>query len=176
MVVRAAGMGGGCCGGLMWLFRLAWRGEAVYDKNIKVWDSKLNLILAMGDAWLENSLKNMNQLNCYRCVWPNPCSWQEGASAAQCAFDIPFISFDFFSTKSPSSLQYKKGIRKKSRKLTSTSSWSKETGRNSKSLEKRKKEKGFGSWLLRYQKEKQILGLAGSCVSLVNTYHTVCFI
>jgi len=26
------------------------------------------------------------------CVWLNPCSWQEGASAAQCAFDIPFIS------------------------------------------------------------------------------------
>jgi hypothetical protein len=33
----------------------------------------------------------------------------------------------------------------------------------------RKKEKGFGSWLLRYQKEKQILGLARSCASLVNT-------
>jgi hypothetical protein len=62
-----------------------------------------------------------NKLNCDVCG-PTPALEKEGASVAECAFAIPFISFYFFSTKSPSSLQYKKGIRKKSRKLTSTSS------------------------------------------------------
>nr|ABF81441.1 TIR-NBS-LRR-TIR type disease resistance protein [Populus trichocarpa]ABF81445.1 TIR-NBS-LRR-TIR type disease resistance protein [Populus trichocarpa] len=54
----------------------------------------------------------MNQLNCDVCG-PIPAL----DSAAQCAFAFPFISFDFFSPKSPSSLQCKKGIRKKSMKL-----------------------------------------------------------
>jgi len=86
------------------------------------------------------------------------------ASAAQCAFDIPFISLSTFSPpkENPGNLPVRGLDLKEQEKIRSH--WNK------------KKEKGFGGWLLRYQTNKQILGLAGSCASLVNTYHTVCFV
>ena len=108
----------------------------------------------------------MNHTTQLWCVRHNPCSWQEGPSAAPWAFDIPFIPFNFFSAESPSSLQCEKGIRKKSRKLTSKSSWSKETGGNSKSLEKRKERKGLWKLVTKIPEEEKILGLAGSCLWL----------
>ena len=80
----------------------------------------------------------------------------------------------FFSTESPSSLQCK--IRKKIIGNLPLRVLDLKEPEKIRSLWNKKKVKGFGSWLLRYQKKKKILSLAGSCASLANTYHTVSFV
>jgi len=85
------------------------------------------------------------------CVWPTPALDRKVPllTAAQCAFDIPFISLFAFS---PPKVHLLYSVRKrsvrKSRKLTSTSSWPKATGKNLYMFEylKRRKSNNF-LWL-----------------------------
>ena len=86
------------------------------------------------------------------CVWPNPCSWQEGASADCCPVRVRYFFWLFLHQKSMI-IHLLYNVRK-SRKLIGTSSWPKESKKQEKfrSHWNKKKEKGFGSWLLRYQK------------------------
>ncbi|KAJ6752990.1 hypothetical protein OIU74_027769 [Salix koriyanagi] len=88
-----------------------------------------------------------------------PCSFQDGVRSA---FDVVFIQLD--TKENPVNLPV--------RVLDHI-----ETGENFKSLgKKEKKRKGLWKLVSKIPEEEEILGLARSCASLFNTYHTACFV